>query len=621
MPKIQLIHDPTIEKNLIQNILEKLREQSGKPIEAMEWHENFIPQKDDTLFVLLADRPFAEWIYKIASLPVTIIPLPWPNNPAQCDFFNLPKNIDHLIEAAFNPNARFVQTLTLCHDEILLEPFTVCAHPQTEPASPLHAAVWRIFSTKLHPLKITTGSGQEIKTAALTIEAGHEFAMHRRRPWFFKESDNLCRRTTAVVYAPQSVAEALKLRLYLARRKEPGGDTLAPGIGTIKSENITIEPLNGHPLHYRIANRTHSAPQIQLRTLDTRARFFVYDTPCHSGEAKESLRIQNLPSDPDLIAFYTKKSLPIVPIAPESRFAELFTRLRETAKMPAYYLALLVISVLMATVGLFQNAAPTIIGAMILAPLMAPIIAFAMASVRFDTALLRRSAATIAVSVGMAIGISALLAWALPFGHMTEQMAMRTHPTLLDLAVAILSGIAAAYGFANSKVGESLAGVAIAVALVPPLCVSGIGLGWADLSMFWGAFLLFGANFAGILLAAGLTFYLLGYASTRYASAAFLLKLAAVALVAAPLWLSTRALLAEEPIYRAFADAKPIRIDRIEARIHLRKVLHRPDGLYAILYVTSAQPLDPAQKRELAQKIKQRLPQPIKLIVTYQELY
>jgi uncharacterized membrane protein len=114
----------------------------------------------------------------------------------------------------------------------------------------------------------------------------------------------------------------------------------------------------------------------------------------------------------------------------------------------------------------------------------------------------------------------------------------RLSPTILDLFVAVVSGVAAAYAKSNEKIIGSLAGVAIAVALVPPIAVAGIGLGWGDLNMFSSAFLLFMTNLVGIVLAASLTFLMLGFSPVAVAKKGIFYAFVLVAIVSVPLSVS-----------------------------------------------------------------------------------
>jgi hypothetical protein len=138
----------------------------------------------------------------------------------------------------------------------------------------------------------------------------------------------------------------------------------------------------------------------------------------------------------------------------------------------------------------------------------------------------------------IALSLSALMAYLLPFQEVTNEIEGRLHPSTLDLLVAVLSGVAGAFAYVRENVAKSLPGVAIAVALVPPLCVSGIGLGWLNLEVFYGAMLLFLTNLTGIILAAGLSFMVIGFAPFSRAKKGILISVFLVAIVSVPLVLS-----------------------------------------------------------------------------------
>jgi len=121
----------------------------------------------------------------------------------------------------------------------------------------------------------------------------------------------------------------------------------------------------------------------------------------------------------------------------------------------------------------------------------------------------------------------------------TPEMQARLHPSLLDLLVAFISGVAGAYAKSHKEIIESLAGVAIAVALIPPLAVAGIGLGRGNFFFFSQAFLLYLTNLIGIILAATFTFRFLGYSSAIGNKRGILLVLVITLLIGIPLYLTT----------------------------------------------------------------------------------
>ncbi|HVE72020.1 MAG TPA: DUF389 domain-containing protein [Thermoanaerobaculia bacterium] len=152
---------------------------------------------------------------------------------------------------------------------------------------------------------------------------------------------------------------------------------------------------------------------------------------------------------------------------------------RSASMRDATYWAEILFSAGIATMGLTLGSPAVIIGAMLISPLMGPIMAAGLALAAGDFILTVRSIANIAVSSVIAISFATLLVVLLPFREMTSEIAARTQPNTLDLVVALFSGAVGALATSKSLrgVATSIPGVAIAVALMPPLCVTGYGLG------------------------------------------------------------------------------------------------------------------------------------------------
>jgi len=193
---------------------------------------------------------------------------------------------------------------------------------------------------------------------------------------------------------------------------------------------------------------------------------------------------------------------------------------------------------MLATIGLYLNSSSVVIGAMLLAPLMAPIVSLAMGLLRQDQKLLIKSAQKIVIGITIALCAAALVALLFPHKPVTNEMLARLSPSLLDLAVAIFAGVAGAYTKSHKEILQSLAGVAIAVALVPPLAVAGTGLGRLDIDFFSQAFLLFSTNLVGIILAATLTFRVLGYSAVIKNKRNVGIVMLMLALITVPLYFS-----------------------------------------------------------------------------------
>lgn len=172
------------------------------------------------------------------------------------------------------------------------------------------------------------------------------------------------------------------------------------------------------------------------------------------------------------------------------------------------------ISAAIAALGLVLNSPAVIIGAMLVAPLMSAIIAVALGIVQGDPRLLANGLSASARGMGLAVLVSLLIGIPVGHGEFTAEMIARTRPGILDLGVALASGVAGAWALCRERVSASLPGVAIAVALVPPLSTAGLSLAMGRTDAALGALLLFATNFVAIVAAGGLVFLLLGFGPT-----------------------------------------------------------------------------------------------------------
>ena len=176
---------------------------------------------------------------------------------------------------------------------------------------------------------------------------------------------------------------------------------------------------------------------------------------------------------------------------------------------------LLVLASVIAAGGVVGDSTPAVIGAMIVAPLATPIYGVALATVtgsrRDLLASLKLLVAGVAVNVLIGFLLGMVTVQRLPVAA-NPQILGRTAPTLLDLTVAVAVGIAGSFALVRRDVSNILAGVAIAISLVPVLAVVGITLGSGRLDLAWGAFLLFLTNAAAIIIAGVLVFTAAGYA-------------------------------------------------------------------------------------------------------------
>ena len=337
----------------------------------------------------------------------------------------------------------------------------------------------------------------------------------------------------AIILAPRSISEVVRFLFSRLFPYEEGVQRLANYIGHIKSSSIEVSA--DEPLSYTIDSQPYTDEKLELIVKPNALKVISQALPVKEDkETKESVCVSTLPKG-EAVKALINRTLPWIHHVDYDEVKETFVSLKENAQLTESYLVLMVLSTLLATVGLFANSAPVIIGAMILAPLMAPIISLSMGVLRQNIELISTSVKTLVVGVILALFFGILLTLITPLQAITSEIAARLSPTILDLAVAVISGVAGAYASARSEVAKSLAGVAIAVALVPPLAVSGIGIGWLDWHIFSSAFLLFITNLVGIVLASTLTFLIMGFSPFQLAKKGVAYALIFVVIVSIPL--------------------------------------------------------------------------------------
>lgn len=425
--------------------------------------------------------------------------------------------------------------------------------------------ILKVRTIKPQKMTFTTGSDSVFSTAAIglvIIEHAHGSSLSRNILPETHINDGM---SHSMIIAPRSVMEMVRFFIMAPFRRTP---TLPHFLGLLKNKSITVS--NDHALTYQIDGISYQAQQLQIDTELRVLNLLVSDAlpiSSVSESHKEQRKINRLPVG-EAIPSMVSKELPFIAHAATEEFKGLYQLLRENAATSPAFLTLMVLSTLLASVGLFANSAPVIIGAMILAPLMAPIISLSMGLVRQDSSLLMSSMKTLLIGLCLSLGFAAAASFIMPMETITPEIAARLSPSLLDLAVAVISGIAGAYAHARIEAAKSMAGVAIAVALVPPLAVTGIGLGWLDFYVAWGALLLFLTNLAGIVLAAALTFLALGFAPFTRAKKGLIIAFIGVLLVSIPLGVSFMRLSDESSIVQHLEGKKigEVTLRQVQAR-------------------------------------------------------
>ncbi len=285
------------------------------------------------------------------------------------------------------------------------------------------------------------------------------------------------------------------------------------------------------------------------------------------------------------------------------------------AALSLNFAVLTVASCAIATFGLIENSAAVIIGGMIVAPLIAPIQAFAHGALGGEAKIVRRSLTTAGIGVFIAVAVSAALGVLISLPPSGSEILSRTRPTLLDLGIAIAAGGVAGFAQSRPAIGNTIAGTAIAVALMPPLCVVGLALSGRQWPLAEGAAMLFGTNFLGIALACMVVYLIDGRFEKHNRFA-----LTTTALVTAALLF---------PLGASFIEI--VRESRIESAVRhelvTNTVTFRHVHLLAAKFdwyvqpvsvdldVSSEKPVSPSQVGDLEAFVKRRTGQPVHLII------
>ena len=203
-----------------------------------------------------------------------------------------------------------------------------------------------------------------------------------------------------------------------------------------------------------------------------------------------------------------------VPQIDREHRAKLVDRLNSNSRFDFDFVALMSLATLIAALGLARNSGAVVIGAMLVAPLMTPLVAIGLALVQANEKLLKNAIKSVllgfavALMIGVVTGVFIKLA--APNFPISQQMLARNAPNVLDLIVAMASGVAAAYAMGRPHLVSALPGVAIAAALVPPIATAGLSVPLGSWGLAGGASLLFFTNVIAIVLGTAITFWAVG---------------------------------------------------------------------------------------------------------------
>lgn len=574
--------------------------------------EKDLPSKEAFFLLLLSDSQIQHFLTATIGLKSRIAILPTPSCPKAMSSYAISNQMDAALEDALNEEqSLLVDTLT-CNERVVLEQvsigdmhdlFTVS---HFAPIGRLKLFFKNISHISYEAMEFTTSKNNKTNTAASGVMVvGHTL---KSNTLSLKETLSFQDGTlTAIIFAPSSLLAYWFYLIYILFITRFSIQSLPKSIGLIRTSKLHISSNKG--LHFSVDGVGLSAKTVTLEVhpgthyLQLGRSLFEVKQSYKPSASVERIRVDSIPKK-EMGSLLASGYVPLFKKAEEKNFKELFTALRANGKISSSYLVLMALSTLLATTGLFQDSTPVIIGAMILAPMMGPIMTLSMGIVRLDKDLLLYPIKTLFTGIAIALFFSCIYTLIVPLETITPQMSARLNPNLLDLMVAIFSGIAGAYAQSKSEVAKSLAGVAIAVALIPPLGVTGIGLGWLDWSTIYGSFLLFCINLIGMTMAAAATFTILGFAPIKRAKHGLTYLAIIIGIIIVPLGLSFQTLIKENHYQKKLSSIPALSLKNqptVELKMRDIKIAH---PTLVNLEVTSSKPLTAAHRDAIKNHIQ-----------------
>lgn len=307
------------------------------------------------------------------------------------------------------------------------------------------------------------------------------------------------------------------------------------------------------------------------------------------------------------------------------RARDISEQIQEGSSPQGRFYVLLILATLIASFGLLANSTAVVIGAMLVSPLMTPIFGMALGLLRGETELFWNGIRAESVGIILAIAFSCALGFITTNPEATPEMMARTKPNLMDLMVAICSGLAGAYALLDEKVSPALPGVAIATAIVPPLATVGLCLSIGAFEGALGAMLLFLANLVSILLVAVFVFSLGGFAPKfRERTARSLVKdfgptVIAFLAIAVILTQSFVQIVEDRHLTKGIQTVLKEEFSKVNGLELVRFKYSTKGDIHQIMVtIRSAESISPSYVSKLEERLTDRLDAPIELVLRAQ---
>lgn len=280
------------------------------------------------------------------------------------------------------------------------------------------------------------------------------------------------------------------------------------------------------------------------------------------------------------------------------------------------YVVLIIASCAIATFGLLSNSAAVIIGAMVIAPLMLPIRGLALAALIGEFKMFWQAAFALIVGTLVAIGMSWTIGVMVGLEVYGSEIMARSQPNLLDLGIAVAAGAVSAYAIAEPRVSSTLAGTAIAVALMPPICTIGLGIAQLNARLSIGATLLYLTNLLGIALACMVVFVIVGYIPLQKGQRPLAIAAALTGLLVIPLAISFSRLIEQTRLQHQVRQALTrgtLTFQRLD--LLSMETSWVTDPPVVRLNVRAREPVTPKQVALMEQFIERQMRRPFRLVL------
>ena len=327
----------------------------------------------------------------------------------------------------------------------------------------------------------------------------------------------------ASVYLASRMAKAHDMQVTIARA-EQGGDKQAIALGRRELKQLMRDA--GVKPRERLERLVVPLGHVSEISAEMEQRDLVLFGANNQRVVRLSLEVTDRPvigvvkRAPPLRGWHRKKRHPEWnPRLSPADYVDLIQGLRHGSRLSVDFLVMLGLASAIASLGLLQDSPAVVIGSMLLAPLMTPMIGTGLSLAQANPGLGKNALVSIFSGFMLTLVVSFTVAVITPGEEMTSQVIARGDPNILDLMIALFSSCAAAYALARPNLVGAVAGVAIATALVPPLCSAGISFAYGQYEIAHGAAMLFATNLVAIILGAAATFRYLGVTSAEAGTA------------------------------------------------------------------------------------------------------